>query len=120
MFWASWSEVNVATIPTFEAYRASASTALAAGVATSVDIPTGGSRSLSVSLLNGGSNPITAISITTIPVSVAGAARAVSTGLPLAAGSAMTITLVDEPCTTLRLTITSAVGSSATIEAVGL
>jgi hypothetical protein len=95
----------VATIPTFEALRSSSVTALAAGVATDVDIDTGGAKALTVSILNSGANPITALSVATIPVALAGNARAITTG--------------DEPCTTLRLTLTSAVGSSATIEAVG-
>lgn len=109
----------MATIPTFEALRSSAVTTLAAGVATDVDIATGGAKTLTVSILNSGANPITALSVATIPVTLAGNARAISTGIPLAASGRLTITLVDEPCTTLRLTLTSTVGSSATIEAVG-
>lgn len=109
----------MATIPTFEALRSSAVTALAAGVATDVDIATGGAKTLTVSILNSGANPITALSVATIPVTLAGNARSITTGIPLAAAGRLTITLVDEPCTTLRLTLTSAVGSSATIEAVG-
>lgn len=101
-------------------YKAQAHT-LAAGVATTIDIPTGGAKSVEITLRNSGStNAITAVTVATIPLVTPGGARAVSTGLPLAAGSALTITVTDEPCSAIRLTLTSPSGTTATVEAVGL
>lgn len=95
--------------------------ALAAGVATDIDIPTGGARSVEVTLKNSGStNAITALTVTTIPLVTPGAARSVTTGIPLAAAGALTISVTDEPCVTVRLTVTSTSGTTATVEAVGL
>lgn len=95
--------------------------ALAAGVATDIDIPAGGARAVEVTLKNSGStNAITALTVTTIPLVTPGGARSVSDGIPLAAGAALTISITDEPCVTLRMTVTSTSGTTATVEAVGL
>lgn len=107
--------------PLFLCHYAAQATALPAGVATDIDIPAAGARAVEITLKNSGAtNAITALTVTTIPLVTPGAARAVTTGLPLAAGGALTISVTDEPCMTLRLTVTSAAGTTATVEAVGL
>ena len=106
--------------PLFLCHYAAQATALPAGVATDIDIPAAGARAVEITLKNSGStNAITALTLTTIPLATPGAARSITTGIPLAAGVAPTIGLVDEPCSTIRLTVTSASGTTATVEAVG-
>lgn len=110
----------MATTPEFDLYHTAAATALAAGVATDIDIPAAGATRVTITLQNSGAtNAITALTLTTIPLATPGAARSITTGIPLAAGAALTIGLVDEPCSTIRLTVNSASGTTATVEAVG-
>ena len=107
--------------PPFLCHYAAQAHALAAGVATDIDIPTNGARAVEITLKNTGStNAITALTVTTIPLVTPGAARSVTTGIPLAAAGALTISVTDEPCVTVRLTVTSTSGTTATVEAVGL
>ena len=110
----------MAITPDFELIYSAATTSLAAGVATDIDIPAAGARRVTITLKNSGStNAVTALTLATIPLVTPGAARSITTDIPLAAGAALTITLVDEPCSTIRLTATSTSGTTVTVEAVG-
>jgi hypothetical protein len=107
--------------PLFLCHYAAQAHTLAAGVATDIDIPAGGARAVEITLKNSGAvNAITALAVTTIPLVTPGGARSVATGIPLAAAGALTISITDEPCVTIRLTVTSTAGTTATVEAVGL
>lgn len=110
----------MATQPTFALNYPATSTTLSAGVATAIDIPAAGANRVTITFKNtGATNAVTALTIATIPLSVPGAARGITTGIPLAAAGSLTINVVDEPCSTIRLTATSTSGTTVSVEAVG-
>lgn len=92
---------------------------LAAGVATTVDIPIDGARDWLFVLKNTGpTNAITALTVARYPLGVAEAGEppvSATTGLPLAAAGTLAIEGASEPVTTLRLVITSTSGTTARI-----
>ena len=92
---------------------------LAAGVALDIDIPVDGARDWLFVLKNTGStNAVTAMTIARYPLgpdSIGEDPVAVSTGIPLAAGSALAIDATREPVTTLRVTLTSTSGTTVRI-----
>jgi hypothetical protein len=106
--------------PTYQQF--SVTTALSAGVATAFDIPINGCTNWTVIVRNtGATNTVTAA---TIAVSALGtlfsAAAAITTGIPLAASTSLeTIVGSMQPCLTARLTLTSASGTTVSIEMVG-
>jgi hypothetical protein len=88
---------------------------LAAGVPQTVDLPIAGARDWRYVLRNTGANALTAMSVARYPLGadeIGEDATAVTTGLPLAAGAALPITGTSEPITTLRVTLTSAGGTT--------
>lgn len=93
---------------------------LAAGVATTVDVPIGGASNWTIVLSNTGANPITAVTIAVSTNTTFEAAASITTGLPLAAGSSLPAIVGSmEPCFIARLVITSAVGSAVRVEYLG-
>jgi len=94
--------------------------ALAAGVATDVDVPIDGAADWQIVLKNTGStNAVTALSVTRIPLTLPGPAESVSTGIPLAHGDSLRIAGSREPLSVLRLTLTSTSGTTVSVEAGG-
>lgn len=94
--------------------------ALAAGVATDVDIPIDGAADWQIVLKNTGStNAVTALSVARIPLTLPGPAESVATGIPLAHGDSLRIAGEREPISVLRLTLTSTSGTTVTVEAGG-
>ena len=106
--------------PTLVCRHASGTLTLAAGVATPVDIPIEGAANWQAILKNTGSNPITAATIATSPLgALFSPAVAFPTGIPLAADATLAIQGTAEPLTTVRLVLTSALGTTAEVEAGG-
>lgn len=94
--------------------------ALAAGVATDVDVPIDGAADWQVIVKNtGATNAVTALSVTRLPLTLPGPAESVSTGIPLAHGDSLRIAGEREPISVLRLTLTSTSGTTVTVEAGG-
>ena len=94
--------------------------ALAAGVATDVDVPIDGAADWQIVLKNTGStNAVTALSVTRIPLTLPGPAESVSTGIPLAHGDSLRIAGSREPLSVLRRTPTSTSGTTVSVEAGG-
>lgn len=93
-------------------------TVLAPATPTDVTIPTGGGTHTSIVVHNGGANPITALSYAIQPLTRPGSFTAVSSGIPLAPGSALTISIIDQPCTSVVVRAESTLGTTANISAV--
>lgn len=93
-------------------------TVLAPATPVDVTIPTGGGTHTSIVVHNGGVNPITALSYAIQPLARAGSFTAAPSGLPLAAGASLTITIIDQPCTAVVVRAESTLGSTANISAV--
>lgn len=93
-------------------------TVLAPATPVDVTIPTGGGTHTSIVVHNGGVNPITALSYAIQPLARAGGFTAVPSGLPLAAGASLTISIIDQPCTFVVVRAESTLGSTANISAV--
>ena len=94
------------------------STTLPAGDAVDIDLPVAGARDWSFALKNTGAYAVTAMTIARYPLgpdSIGEDPVAVSTGIPLAAGSALAIDATREPVTTLRVTLTSTSGTTVRI-----
>lgn len=98
---------------------------LAPGVAREVDVPINGAVNWNLVISNVGANPVTALSLRKSPLGVGfGAAKVVTTDIPIAAGSPGNPTPYDlngqlEPLKFLRLIVTSTLGTSITIEGGG-
>lgn len=93
---------------------------LAAGVPQEVDVPIDGARDWTIILKNVGAGSLTALTAARIPLTLPGAAVAITTGLPLAAGDTLDpIVGENAPVTVLRLTMTSAMGTTISLEAGG-
>lgn len=104
-----------------EANLISPTIALAAATPVVYDVVLNFATNSEITLANTGANPITALSVTRIPRvdGDIGAAIAVTVDVPIAAGGKMSITLQQEVLYAFRLTITSALGSTARVTAVG-
>lgn len=104
-------------------YRANYTQALtlAAGVPQTLDVPIDGARDWTIIVKNtGGSNALTALSVARIPLTLPGAATAVTTGIPLAAGATLDpIVGENAPVKSVRLVLTSTSGTTVSIEAGG-
>jgi hypothetical protein len=106
--------------PTYQQF--SATRTLVAATPLAIDIPINGCTNWTVIVRNtGATNAVTAA---TIAVSALGtlfsAAAAITTGIPLAAVTSLdTIVGSVQPCLTARLTLTSASGTTVSIEMVG-
>lgn len=88
---------------------------LPAATPTVVDVPIDGARDWLFVLHNTGSNPVTALSLARAPLGVdelVETAVGVPTGIPLAAGDSLPIEGTAEPITTLRVTLTSTLGTT--------
>jgi hypothetical protein len=97
-----------------------ATQALAAGVPVTVDVPINGARHWMIVVSNTGANAVTALTVASSPLgSLFEDATAVTSSIPLAAGSALSIRGTDEPVTTHRLVLTSTSGTTVSIEAGG-
>lgn len=93
---------------------------LAAGVAQQVDVETNGALWWGILVKNTGANPVTALSTASSPLGTYFEdAAAVTSGIPLAAGGGLMLRGNGEPSTTVRLTLTSTLGTTVTIEAAG-
>jgi len=92
---------------------------LAAGVATTIDLPIDGARDWRFVLHNTGpTNAVTAMTVARYPLGVAEtgeAPTAVSAGIPLAADGKLPIVGTSEPITTLRVVLTSTSGTTVRI-----
>ncbi len=100
--------------------RYSASHTLPAGAATPIDVPIDGAEDWLFLVKNTGANPVTACTVARSPIGgLFEDAVAVSTGIPLAAGATLPVEGTDEPVTTLRLTLASALGTTVTVEGGG-
>jgi hypothetical protein len=89
-------------------------------VATTVDIPVDLAENWLFVLSNTGANAVTACLISRSPRGVAfGPAVAAPSGIPLAAAGAVEIEGTAEPITTLRLTLTSTLGTTVLIDGGG-
>lgn len=88
---------------------------------TTIDVPIDHATNWTVVLKNSGDNPVTGLSVSVSPLgSKFGAATSVTDGIPLAAGSSLApINGQQEPCKTLRLAVTSTLGTTVDIEACG-
>lgn len=95
---------------------------LAAGVATDIDIAINGATNWTLVLRNtGATNAVTALTIAVSPLgTLFEAAASVTTGIPLAASTSLAaIVGSNEPCLTVRLTLTSTSGTTVSVEGVG-
>lgn len=94
---------------------------LAAATPTTVDVPISGAKNWRVIVKNtGDTNAITALTYALSPLgTLFGPAHSAPAGIPLAHGDTLEIEGQNEPCKTLRLTLTSTSGSSYAIEAGG-
>lgn len=95
---------------------------LAATTPRVVDVPVNGATHWVVVVKNTGSaNPLTALTVAASPLGGAFEAPAVVTdGMPLAAGDALPgLRGTGEPITTLRLVLTSTLGTTVLLEAAG-
>ena len=105
--------------PTYQQFSATAT--LVAATPLAIDIPINGCTNWTIVLRNTGATNVTAA---TIAVSALGtlfsAAASITTGIPLAAATSLdTIVGSSQPCLTARLTLTSASGTTVSIEMVG-
>lgn len=109
-----------ATAPDLLANYPAKSTTLPAATPTSVDVPVANARDWTLVVRNTGANPVTALSVAVSPLGVTmGEATSVTSGIPIAAGDALTIRGADEPVATVRLTLTSTSGTTVSIEGAG-
>lgn len=92
-----------------------------AATPTVIDVPIDGAADWNVVLTNAGPNPVTALSVAVSPLGARfSAAASVTDGIPLAAGASLASILgARQPCKTLRLTVTSTLGTTVGVEAVG-
>ena len=93
-------------------------TVLAPATPVDVTIPTGGGTHTSIVVHNDGANPITAVSYAIQPLTRLGSFTAAPSGLPLAPGASLTISVIDQPCTAVVVRAESTLGSTANISAV--
>lgn len=101
----------------------STTSTLAAGVATTIDVPLNGSTNWTIALRNtGATNAVTALTIAVSPLGgIFEAAASVTSGIPLAAATSLAaIVGSNEPATTARLVVTSTSGTTVSVEALGL
>jgi hypothetical protein len=100
--------------------RYSASHTLAAGAATPIDVPIDGAEDWLFLVKNTGANPVTACTVARSPLgALFEDAVAASTGIPLAAGATLPVEGTDAPVTSVRLMLTSASGTTVTVEGGG-
>jgi hypothetical protein len=99
-----------------------ATATLAAGVATEIDLNLNGSTNWTIVLRNTGGNAVTALTVAVSPLgTLFEAAASITTGIPLAGGTSLAaIVGSSEPARTVRLTATSTVGTTVSVEALGL
>jgi hypothetical protein len=99
----------------------SATAAIPAATPTVVDVELGGSTNWTIVLRNTGANPVTALTISVSPLGVSFEVPAsITTGIPLAAATALpAIVGSNEPASVARLTITSTLGTTVSVEGLG-
>jgi hypothetical protein len=99
----------------------SATAAVPAATPTVVDVQLEGSTNWTIVLRNTGANPVTALTIAVAPLGTSFEAPAsISTGIPLAAATALpAIVGSNEPASVARLTITSTLGTTVSVEGLG-
>ena len=96
------------------------SAVLAAATPRTFDIPINGATNWNIVLANTGANPITAITLASSPNGALFGLAVAIVAVPVAAGASLaTIDGLGEPIITLRIIITSALGSTVSIEAGG-
>ena len=96
------------------------SVVLAAATPLDVDVPIDGAKDWTVVVKNIGANPLTALSIARIPLALPAAPVVATDGIPLAAGATLpAIVGENAPVAALRLTLTSTLGTTVSLEAGG-
>ena len=99
--------------------RHSADFTLAAATPRTIDIPIDGARDWVFILQNtGDTNPVTAMTVARYPLGTSEIGEdpvSATTGIPLAAGDSLPIEGTSEPITTLRLVLTSTLGTTIRI-----
>lgn len=98
-----------------------ATATLAAATPTTIDLNLNGSTDWTIVLRNTGANPVTALTIAVSPLgTLFEAAASITTGIPLAAATSLAaIVGSSEPARTVRLVVTSTLGSTVSVEALG-
>lgn len=98
-----------------------ATATLAAATPTTIDLNLNASTNWTIVLRNTGANPVTAVTIAVSPLGdLFEAAASITTGLPLAAATSLAaIVGSSEPARTVRLVVTSTLGSTVSVEALG-
>ena len=104
--------------PKFRGRYAETPHVLAPATPVDVTIPTWGGTHTSVVVHNGGANPITALSWAIKPLTRTGGFNTVGSGIPLAPGASLTISVIDQPCTDVVVRAESALGTTANVSAV--
>lgn len=98
-----------------------ATATLAAATPTTIDLNLNASTNWTIVLRNTGANPVTAVTIAVSPLGdLFEAAASITSGLPLSAATSLpAIVGSSEPARTVRLVVTSTLGSTVSVEALG-
>ena len=93
---------------------------LAAATPRTLDVPINNATNWNIVVANTGANPLTALSVSSSPNGTRFGATVAITAVPVAAGASLpTIDGSSEPITTFRMTFTSTLGTTLSIEAGG-